>query len=390
MPSLHGECPASPAGRGHSSARDIGTLFRRHGDAFRKSHALGAMERRALRDISVCRTGALGGRRDVCANCGCEREVWNSCRNRHCPKCQHQRAQQWLEKQQDLRLTVPYFLLTFTLPEGLRALARQHQKLIYQLLFRASAAATQQLAEDPRYVGGKIGMVGVMHTWGRNLSYHPHIHYLVPAGGWTEDGEWVAARQNFLVPVKALGKLLRAKFCSALRKQNCFDEVPPSVWQQAWVVHCQPIGDGEAALKYLAPYIFRVAISNNRILKLENDQVTFRYQDTQTGKTKYCTLSALEFMRRFLQHVLPQGFVKVRYYGFFSAGNRKLLAQIRQQFAEPLLPPDEYTRPESDEPTYQDSVLCPHCGAVMQLFKTIHPTGRAPPKQTLPTESPQS
>jgi hypothetical protein len=162
--------------------------------------------------------------------------------------------------------------------------------------------------------------------------------------------------------------------------------VPASVWQQDWVVHCQPVGDGEAALKYLAPYIFRVAISNNRILKLENGQVTFRYQDTQTRKMKYCTLTALEFMRRFLQHVLPKGFVKVRYYGFFSAGNRKLLARIRQQFSQSSIPPDKSTHSEAkacpDEQSGQGTVLCPLCGTAMQLFKTIHPNGRAPPKRT--------
>ncbi len=368
---------------------ELAEICRQYGEQYLAHYGpnVPVRHRQVIRAVERCRTEALGGHIYRCPDCQEQVYRYHSCRNRHCPKCQQLKSQQWLEKQQDLRLAVPYFLLTFTLPEGLRAVALKYQKLIYQLLFRASAAATQQLAQDPRFVGGKIGMVGVMHTWGRNLCYHPHIHYLVPAGGLTVDGVWVAARQNFLVPVKALGKLLRAKFRSALKKLDGFEEVPASVWQQDWVVHCQPVADGEAALKYLAPYIFRVAISNNRILKLENHRVTFRYQDTQTGKTRYCTLTALEFMRRFLQHVLPKGFVKVRYYGLFSAGNRKLLAEIRQQLSPSSIPPDNSTHPEViaclDEQSGQDIVLCPRCGTAMQLFKTIHPHRRAPPKQTL-------
>jgi hypothetical protein len=368
---------------------DLAEIFRQYGEQYLAHYGphVPVKHRQVIRAVERCRTEALGGHIYRCPDCQEQVYRYHSCRNRHCPKCQQLNSQQWLARQQDLRLPVPYFLLTFTLPDGLRALALKHQSLIYQLLFRASAAATQQLAQDPRFVGGKIGMVGVMHTWGRNLSYHPHIHYLVPAGGLRDDGEWVAARQNFLVPVKALSRLLRAKFRAALRKQNYFEEVPASVWQQEWVVHCQPVGDGEAALKYLAPYIFRVAITNNRILKMENGRVTFCYRDTQTRKMKHCTLTALEFMRRFLQHVLPKGFVKVRYYGFFSAGNRKLLARIRQKFAQPLILPDMSTLADTDacsiDQTYQDTLLCPHCGTAMQLFKTIHPNGRAPPKRTL-------
>ncbi len=210
-------------------------------------------------------------------------------------------------------LPVPHFMLTFTLPSELRSVARSHQKLIYDLLFRISAAAVQHLARDSRFVGGQIGMVGVLHTWGRNLSYHPHVHYLVPGGGVAADGQtWLSCRKNFLVPVKALSRIFRAKFRDALRKMDCFALVPASVWKQEWVVHCQSVGSGFKALKYLAPYIFRVAISNNRILKLTDDKVTFRYRASDTGKTRFCTLAAEEFIRRFLQHVLPKGFVYAR------------------------------------------------------------------------------
>ena len=225
----------------------------------------------------------------------------------------------------------PYFMLTFTLPDGLRRVARSHQKLFYNLLFRASAAATQKLAQAPRFIGGQVGMVGVLHTWGRTLTYHPHVHYLVPAGGVGKDGNWLPARNAFLLPVKALAKIFRAKFRQALRKSACYDVVPSKVWRRPWVVHCKSVGDGASALKYLAPYIFRVAISNKRIARMTDTHISFRYRSTKTGKIKTCTLSAEEFIRRFLQHVLPKGFVKVRYYGFFSPGLRTKLASVHEQ-----------------------------------------------------------
>ena len=202
------------------------------------------------------------------------------------------------------------------------------------LLFRTSAAATQHLAADARFVGGQLGMVGVLHTWGRNLSYHPHVHYVVPGVGWAPEGQvCLAQRKHFLLPVKALSRIFRAKFRDALRDTACWEEIPATVWQQAWVVHCQPVGRGLPALKYLAPYIFRVALSNQRIVKLARDKVTFRYRATDTGVLKTCTLHVAEFIRRYLQHVLPKGFVKVRYYGFLSSGLRSRLALIRGQLA---------------------------------------------------------
>jgi hypothetical protein len=202
--------------------------------------------------------------------------------------------------------------------------------LFIRLLFRTSADAVQKLAQDPRFVGGRMGMVGMLHTWGRNLSYHPHVHYVVPDGGCRPyrsgaDGTWLPSRKNFLIPVKALSKIFRAKFRDALRKRapDTFAEIPAEVWKKEWVVHSQPVGNGLSTLKYLAPYIFRVAISNQRILKLANGKVTFRYRTTDTGTLRTCTLPAEEFIRRFLQHVLPKGFVKVRYYGFLAVCRRE-------------------------------------------------------------------
>jgi len=330
-----------------------------------------------MRAIVRCRTEALGGHIYQCTHCEEIQYSYHSCRNRHCPKCQHENGQEWLEAQQGLLLPVPYFLLTFTLPAEIRSLAFGHQELIYNLLFRASAAAAQSLAQDPRFVGGQIGLIGVLHTWGRNLSYHPHVHYLVPAGGLGSDGTWKSARKDFLFPVKALSRLFRGKFRHALQRTAWFDQIPTSVWRQEWVVHCQSVGSGVGALKYLAPYIFRVAISNNRILKLEEDQVTFRYQASDTGKTTRIRLSVLEFIRRFLCHVLPKGFVKIRYYGFFAAGSRHKLAAIREQLGDPAIEPFPTEEEEISQPRH--SIACPRCGQAMIRYQKIFPREWEPP-----------
>jgi hypothetical protein len=321
--------------------------------------------RQAMRAITNCRTEALGGHVYRCDHCDEERYSYHSCRNRHCPKCQHDAAEEWLTQQQDFLLPTPYFLLTFTLPSGLREIARSNQRAIYNLLFRASAAATQKLAQDQRFVGGQIGMIGILHTWGRNLNYHPHVHYLVPGGGLGDDGQsWLPSREDFLVHVKPLSILFRAKFRDALKKTELFTLVPAETWQQEWVVHCQPVGNGAAALKYLAPYIFRVAISNGRILKLADGKVTFRYTESGTNKPRLCTLAAEEFIRRFLQHVLPKGFVKVRYYGFFSSGSRHRLRQVRRLLCAQVAPEPEKPSPETASNS-EVTCCCPQCGQVM-------------------------
>jgi predicted RNA-binding Zn-ribbon protein involved in translation (DUF1610 family) len=368
---------------------ELADIFRTYGPAYRArfSDKMLPSHRRAMRAIERCRTPALGGHVYTCPNCHETVYHYHSCRNRHCPKCQHENAQRWLEQQYELQLPVPYFMLTFTLPSQLRRFARSHQKLVYNVLFRASAEAAQQLAHDPRFVGGTLGLVGVLHTWARDLSYHPHVHYLVPAGGLADDGHtWRPARKNFLLPVKALSKLFRAKFRDTLSKTDGFADIPATVWEQDWVVHCKPVGDGRTAFKYLAPYIFRVALSNRRIVKVENDQVTFRYK-TNSGQTKFCTLSAEKFIHRFLQHVLPKSFVKVRYYGFFSPAHRQKLEPLRAQLAaQSAAPPALTTNADSNSSdtslpsmTSAQTVRCPACGHVMQHQATLPPLGRAPP-----------
>jgi hypothetical protein len=363
---------------------ELADIFHQYGPAYRQKYAAQLLpsHRQAMCAIEQCRTEALGGQVYACPACGEVQYSYHSCRNRHCPKCQQDKAQEWLEAQQALLLPVPYFLLTFTVPAELREIVRSHQKLLYNLLFRLSAAATQELAQDARFIGGQLGLVGILHTWGRNLAFHPHIHYLVPAGGLATAGHtWRPARQKFLLPVKALSKIFRGKFRQALVNTPLFARIPTKVWQQAWVVHCKPVGDGRTALKYLAPYIFRVALSNRRLVKLENDQVTFRYWATDTGQPVLCTLAAEEFMRRFLQHVLPKGFVKVRYFGFLAPGCRRRLAALNQQL-EQACPGSVDIPAPSPEPTELNlppKLCCPGCGQPLLLQRTIQPNGRGPP-----------
>jgi hypothetical protein len=399
---------------------ELANIFREYGPAYRDKFAdkLLPSHRQAMWAIEHCRTETLGGHVYYCPDCDETVYRYHSCRNRHCPKCQGEKAYQWLERQHDLLLPVPYFMLTFTLPEALRPVARCHQSLIYDVLFRTSAAATQRLARDPRFIGGQIGMVGVLHTWGRTLTFHPHPHYLIPAGGLAADGHtWLPARENFLLPVEALSPIFRAKFRDALRDTDCFKEIPARVWEQDWVVHCQPVGNGRKAFKYLAPYVFRVAISNSRLVSLENDQVTFRYRDSNTGQPKLLTLGVFEFIHRFLQHVLPQNFVKVRYYGLLSPACRPQLELVRQQLSPADTIPEEATptvtilatpapitpATESDPLTQDSSILaeledepdssddlaspappssvprCPTCGRPMRRRTSLTPKGRSPP-----------
>jgi hypothetical protein len=357
---------------------EVADIFRLHGPDYRAQfgNQMLPSHRRAMQDIETCRTESLGGQVYYCAQCDQQRYSYHSCKNRHCPKCQNDQANEWLEAQQSLLLPVAHFLVTFTLPAELRALARSNQKTIYNLLFRASSQALLQLAHDPRFVGARLGMVGVLHTWTRQLLYHPHVHYLVTGGGLTADGRWRSARRDFLVPVKALSPIFRAKFRDQLKKTQLFTQVEPRVWRKDWVVHCEPVGSGVQAFQYLAPYIFRVAISNNRLRKLEQGNLTFSYKESATDQLRHCTLSAQEFIRRFLQHVLPPRFIKVRYYGLLSPAQRHLLLKARQ-----LLRASTTNRPMSAEvktsapPAWP---TCQHCRGPLTLLGPLTPRGRAP------------
>lgn len=358
---------------------EVAEIFRKHGPEYLAKYGerMPHRQKRAMRDIQRCRTPELGGQVYVCEKCYERRYSYHSCKNRHCPKCGNDQAEKWLGEQKELLLPVIHFLVTFTLPEELRRVARANQKTVYNILFRASSEALQKLAADERFVGGKLGMVGVLHTWTRALIYHPHVHYIVTGGGLSSKGKWKGSREDFLVPVRALSVIFRAKFRDLLKKTELFDEGDARVWKKEWVVHSEPVGTGEAAFKYLAPYVFRVAISNSRIVKLEEGRVTFKYKDSATDQVKYATVSAEEFIRRFLQHVLPERFVKVRYYGLLSPGNRDLLTKARAEVKTRREHLDSKQSQKVD--AGRETMRCPNCGSEMSAGVTLKAKGRGPP-----------
>lgn len=362
----------------------LNTVFQRYGPAYRAQPPvpITPAQHRAMTAIERCRTEALGGQLFTCPSCHATRYSYHSCRNRHCPTCQQDAGQTWLTTQQTLLLPVPYFLVTFTVPAELRTIARANQRMVYTGLFRASAAALQQLAADPRHLGGTLGMLGILQTWTRDLRYHPHIHYLVPAVGLAADGTVVfPPGTDFLLPVRPLAILYRAKLQASLRQTPLYADIPPATWQQPWVVDCRPVGTGETALKYLAPYVFRVALSNNRLLDADNDQITFRYRHSASGENRTSTLAASAFIQRFLEHVLPSGFVKVRSYGLFSPGKRALLRRVRAQVilfhGLDALPPGADVCESAD--TGPLVATCPTCGTMMQHQPLLPFQARSPP-----------
>ena len=358
---------------------EVAEIFRLHGAGYRARYGnrMPPSHLRAMRDIESCRTASLGGELYLCDKCNEYRYSYHSCKNRHCPKCQNDQASLWVERQKELLLRVTHFMVTFTVPEEMRRVARSNQKILYDILFRASSAALQKLALDPRFVGGRIGMVGVLHTWTRDLQYHPHVHYIATGGGLTDDGRWISSRQDFLVHVRPLGIIFRAKFRDLLKKTDLFEQVDKRVWKKDWVVHSEPVGSGEAAFKYLAPYVFRVAISNKRILNLQDGEVTFEYKESATDQVKTSTVSAEEFIRRFLQHVLPKGFTKVRYYGLLSPANRRLHDKARLLLA--VHRSQSTLRTFEREQGTRQARLCPHCGGELLFVSRLNAVGRHPP-----------
>jgi len=281
--------------------------------------------------------------------------------------------------QSTLLLPVTYFMLTFTLPDTLNAIARSNQAFLYGLFFQTAAAALQKLTCDPKFVGGELGFFGVLQTWARDLAYHPHIHFIVAGGGLSQEGEtWRPAHEKFLLPVPALSKIFRAKLRDALKKESpeLFAHVPLETWKARWVVDIRPAGSGKTALKYLAPYIFRVAISNKRIVRFKEGLVTFRYQD-HSGAWHCKTMTAEVFMACFLQHVLPKRFVKVRYYGLFHPRQRKRLQTIKERFG--AAPTEEHRPSESSEGVEADQqpvLRCPKCGAPLLFVRELLPQQR--------------
>jgi Putative transposase/Transposase zinc-binding domain len=318
---------------------EVADVFRQHGEAYLAQYGASPEQQRVLHNIRNCRTAALGGHVQECDSCGHRKISYNSCRNRHCPKCQGLARARWLEARAGELLPVPYFHVVFTLPENLGPLALQNKMVVYGLLFRAVAETLLEVAANPKRMGARLGFLAVLHTWGQNLMHHPHVHCVVPAGGFSLDGSaWVSGRKKFLLPVRVLSRVFRGKFIAFLKQAYARGELKfygqlRSLAQAAtmenllnhsvkheWVVYAKrPFGGPEVVLKYLAGYTHRVAISNGRLLRLENGQVTFRWKDYARGsRQSIMTLEATEFIRRFLLHVLPSGFVRIRYYGFMA------------------------------------------------------------------------
>jgi hypothetical protein len=364
---------------------EVADIVRRTGNSFweqQQSH-LAWPHRKVLDAIVRCRTAALGGHLDKCVSCGHQAISFNSCRNRHCPKCQGNARAKWLAARSAELLPVPYFHVVFTLPHSLSALVLQNKRLLYDLLYRTSAATMLELARDPKHLGADIGFLGVLHTWGQNLEHHPHVHYIVPAGGLALDGSrWIDSSRRFFLPVHALSRLFRGKFVAGLKQLVAEDRLHfcgsqqhlaapggfPSflrqLYQQDWVVYAKPpFGGAEHVLNYLARYTHRVAISNHRLVTFENDRVSFRWRDyAHGGKKKVMTVSAHEFLRRFLLHILPGGLVRIRHFGLFA--NRRRSAALERCRA--LL--DVVACPDLPEPP---RLRCPACSGIMLVVERL-------------------
>ena len=362
----------------------VAEIIRLHGAAYRAhvGDRLLPSQARVLRDLAACRTAYFGGQLTQCDHCDAQVVRYHSCGNRHCPTCHRPRTERWLETQRAQLVPCPYYFVTFTLPCNLRALAFAHQRVVYGVLMRSAAAALQRLAADPRYVGARLGCLAVLHTWTRAMRYHPHVHLLVTAGGLSADGtQWIAPKNPaFLVPVQALSVIFRAKVCAGLRRAGLLDQVPPGIWSTPWVVHAQPAGRGQRVLDYLGRYVFPIAIANSRLEQVTADDVTFRYRDNRTQEVRRVTLTGVEFLDRFLRHVLPRGCAKVRYYGLWSAAHRadrtraRTLLTALALIATPQLPASSSTSSRAEAPQ------CPHCRVgTLIVIAVLRPSWSRPP-----------
>ena len=357
----------------------LAEIFRTHGPQYLQQHSskIPPQHRKVVEAIIRCRTPKSGATVYHCQHCGEDHVLPLGCGNRHCPICQHRKGRQWLERQLERQMPGAHFMVTFTVPEPLRPFMRSNQRLAYSALFAASSEAMKMLAKDPRFVGGDLpGFFGVLHTWGRTLQYHPHIHYVVTGGAIaTDSGEWKASRNAFYLPVKTLSPIVRAKFRDRITKAGRLGEIPPSVWKTDWNVNCQAVGDAEGSLKYLAPYVFRVAISNSRIVSFENGRVVFSYKKKDSSRLRTREVDALEFIRLFLQHVLPWGFMKVRYYGFLSPGCRMPLEEVRARIQ--MAHGFTLAVPKA-EPQVSPPLNCRQCGKELEHYRLILPAKNKP------------
>lgn len=356
---------------------EVADVLRRHLAQYLAIHRVSLQQYKAAQAIMHCRTAALGGHVDACTACGHWEVSYNSCGNRHCPKCQWSAQQRWINNRLEELLPVTYFHLVFTLPEGLNPVVMNNEALLYNLLFRAAWETLDQLARQPKWLGAQAGMIAVLHTWGQNLSLHPHLHCIVPGGGLADDGTtWVGSRDKCFLPVRVLSRLFRGKFlhhlrnlyqqgqlefhgqAAALEADKPFNQLLTALYKNEWVVYAKrPFGGPEQVIKYLGRYTHRIAISNRRILSVQDGKVSFTYKDyRQDSQQKTMTLDAPEFIRRFLQHCLPPGFHKIRYYGILSIRNRKTkLAALQKSLG--------YHPPTTEAPAKtQAPKTCPACG----------------------------
>ena len=371
---------------------EVADIIRSAGNRFIQRHRdhLSWPQLKVLRAIRDCRTAALGGHLDRCSRCGRQAISYNSCRNRHCPKCQTNKRDRWLaERMQDL-LPVPYFHLVFTLPHDLSGLVLQNKNVLYDLLFRVSAETLLEVAADAAYLGARIGFLSVLHTWGQNLMHHPHVHCVIPAGGIAADASrWVHPPPGFFLPVRILSKVFRGKFHAALKnlfrkhklqfhgsmaslaQPKMFAKFLRQLFRQNWVVYAKrPFGGPEHVLHYLARYTHRVAISNHRLLAFEDDRVTFRWKDYAHGnKKRKMTLSADEFLRRFLLHILPRGFTRIRHFGILANRSRREFVPLCRELLADATPPRSSTRVASTPVTA--NWVCPSCGGLMTIVERL-------------------
>jgi hypothetical protein len=381
----------------------LADVVRRHGPAYVARHrgAMLAGHVRALEDIAYCRTPALGGHLAECAECGHAHLLFHSCRNRACPQCGHDSTARWLSVQRKLLLPVPYFHVVFTLPSELRRLVRSHQKALLSVLFRAAFESLVALCADPHFLGAEIGALAVLHTWTRTLEWHPHIHMLVPGGGLAPDGRtWLPVpprRTKFLVPVRALAKHFRGRFLHLARRALPDIAFPHIPWSKSWVVFAKPVVHGTGKLlEYLGRYVHRTATANNAIVHCDDHTVTFRYRDSRDHRRKTMTLPAHEYLRRFLQHVPPRGFHRVRAFGLLHPGHRTTLRRLQLLLAPRSIPDATTSGPIANATA---PLACPKCGQPsLRLVLRLSPdecfaayanrststnTARAPPTTTL-------
>lgn len=374
---------------------EVADIFRAHGPAYRQAHGheMPVRHFRAMRAIERCRTSELGGHVDQCDHCGRLRISYNSCRNRHCPKCQSLDKERWLGARKRDLLPVRYFHLVFTIPEKLRPLALRNQKLIYTILFESVCETLKELGKDPKYLGAEIGFIAILHTWSQTLIDHPHLHCIVTGGGLSLDGKrWISSKKRFFIPVKVVSCLFRGKFLDRLKKayhsgklefpgkiehlEGGFNKLLTDLYHQKWVVFCKPpFSKAYHVIDYLGRYTHRVALSNDRIRALNENQVTIRFRDSTEGnRIKLMSLEAFEFIRRFLLHILPDQFVKIRHYGILSNRNRKTKLLRCKQLLGALIDEDE------EKPSWQEMLIriagidpriCPYCRKGQMVLKEI-------------------